>query len=119
MDRYNQTFEKYFDCTGELATHTCKSSIPDYYTQNSRFSQEQDTFAFGSYIVIDNTEPGELRINAQDKNRYGYNLNYALYEGDITQNCNLTEVSQTAVSSSFSACLAKKVYTLALSLIHI
>jgi gliding motility-associated-like protein len=115
IDRYNQTFEKYFDCTGELATHTCKSSIPDYYTQNSRFSQEQDTFAFGSYIVIDNTEPGELRINAQDKNRYGYNLNYALYEGDITQNCNLTEVSQTAVSSSFSACLEKKVYTLVLA----
>lgn len=108
---YDKTFRRYLSCESKLSTHTCKNAIPDelvYEWGGSNF----DTMRNATYTVIESGESGKLRVSTKDRRNYPLVFSFILYKGDVTRDCNLTEVDRIYTTSEADFCLDKDTYTL-------
>ncbi|MCB9262889.1 MAG: gliding motility-associated C-terminal domain-containing protein [Flavobacteriales bacterium] len=109
--RTNLTQVHHFNCEGLMANQNCSGTMPDYYTYTSSISADIDTANYAAYMLLDCQEEGELTIYLEDDERHSIKVMYVLYEGDITQSCNLKEIERFR-GYGLKTCLEKKVYTL-------
>lgn len=114
---YSRNKPHKYNCEGILKNHSCKSIIPEFFTRKYSYYPGDtmvDTFDMAGYTVINSSNEGVLK--AAMKNLYGYNsrLQYAIYEGDITQGCNLKLV-KSEYTQDFTFCIGIGKYTLVIA----
>lgn len=110
-----------FGCMSDLANHSCKNSVPSYYTYRVKNHVKQewqvDTFRHSGYIVLNVLADGLLRMGYGTPN-YQDLRHVSLFEGDIRTSCNLIPICDTIVNPSNSyaiTCLKPGFYTLIIS----
>lgn len=111
---FTRTLKHYFNCTGQLKDHSCKQVIPNEFYKIINYydgTKYIDTFNMAGYTVINVTESGTLSVVTRDPLMYVQNMRYAIYKGNITQNCNLTYLFEEN-ANSFNVCVEPGTYTL-------
>lgn len=107
---YTRTKDHKYNCSGLLKNHACKNVIPEFFTHNySNYSP--DTFDMAGYTVINSTEEGIFNVVMKNVQNYNSIVYYAVYEGDITQGCNLN-LLKSDYTNEFSFCIGIGKYTL-------
>ncbi|HEY1046180.1 MAG TPA: hypothetical protein VGF79_07055, partial [Bacteroidia bacterium] len=115
----NKVYEenRQFTCDGLLSLHDCKSIIPRHYIRNSKsffypYSTITDTFDYAGYMVLEPSQSGVLEVYIDQW--LNSSIAYALYEGDISNSCNLVFKNDSVAWgwTKFRACVGVGKYTL-------
>lgn len=98
-----------FNCDADLSQHICKQVIPKLYelknfkfnSSTSKYEYIDDTFKYAGYTVFESLTDGLLNVSSSSGGNNHF-TGYALYEGNIRNNCQLTQLTDSVVMSNYS-----------------